>query len=131
MSGSCACATIGVQQANRSEAASLRVIIGPSGRNAGACRAVRMCARAVRVLRNARDAIEYKRVAQRNLERGGRRSAGLRKELYPPVEPFDSGFMRVGAHEIYYEQSGNPTGKAALFVHGGPGAGGDVNARRF
>jgi proline iminopeptidase len=39
--------------------------------------------------------------------------------------------MRAGAHEIYYEQSGNPAGKAALFVHGGPGAGGDVNARRF
>ena len=39
--------------------------------------------------------------------------------------------MRAGGHEIYYEQSGNPAGKAALFVHGGPGAGGDVNARRF
>jgi proline iminopeptidase len=39
--------------------------------------------------------------------------------------------MRAGAHEIYYEQSGNPAGKAALFVHGGPGAGGDVNPRRF
>jgi proline iminopeptidase len=32
---------------------------------------------------------------------------------------------------VYYEQSGNPTGKPALFVHGGPGAGCDVNARRF
>ena len=49
-----------------------------------------------------------------------------------PIEPFDSGFMQAGAgHEIYYEQSGNPQGKPALFVHGGPGAGGDVNARRF
>jgi proline iminopeptidase len=55
----------------------------------------------------------------------------LRRELYPPIEPFDSGFMRAGPHEIYYEQSGNPAGKPALFVHGGPGAGGDVNARRF
>jgi proline iminopeptidase len=55
-----------------------------------------------------------------------------RRELYPPLEPFDSGYMKVGAgHEIYYEQSGNPAGKPALFVHGGPGAGGDVNARRF
>jgi proline iminopeptidase len=55
-----------------------------------------------------------------------------RRELYAPIEPFDSGFMQVGAgHEIYYEQSGNPQGKPALFVHGGPGAGGDVNARRF
>jgi proline iminopeptidase len=55
-----------------------------------------------------------------------------RRELYAPIEPFDSGFMQTdGGHEIYYEQSGNPAGKPALFVHGGPGAGGDVNARRF
>jgi proline iminopeptidase len=55
-----------------------------------------------------------------------------RRELYATIEPFDSGYLRAGAgHEIYYEQSGNPQGKPALFVHGGPGAGGDVNARRF
>jgi proline iminopeptidase len=54
------------------------------------------------------------------------------REQYPPIEPFDSGYLAVGdGHEIYYEQSGNPRGKPALFVHGGPGAGGDVNARRF
>jgi proline iminopeptidase len=51
---------------------------------------------------------------------------------YPPIEPFDTGYLAVGdGHEIYYEQSGNPEGKPALFVHGGPGGGGDVNARRF
>ena len=51
---------------------------------------------------------------------------------YPPIEPFDSAYLAVGdGHEVYYEQSGNPTGKPALFVHGGPGGGGDVNARRF
>jgi proline iminopeptidase len=51
---------------------------------------------------------------------------------YPPIEPFDSGYLDVGDdHEVYYEQSGNPRGKPALFVHGGPGGGGDVNARRF
>jgi len=55
-----------------------------------------------------------------------------RKELYPPIEPFDSGFIAVGdGHELYYEQCGNPRGKPAVFVHGGPGAGGDANARRF
>ncbi|HLF09752.1 MAG TPA: prolyl aminopeptidase [Gammaproteobacteria bacterium] len=55
-----------------------------------------------------------------------------RRELYPPLEPFDSGFIRVdGGHSVYYEQCGNPRGKPALFVHGGPGGGGDVNARRF
>jgi proline iminopeptidase len=55
-----------------------------------------------------------------------------RRQQYPPIEPYDSGHLAVGdGHEIYYEQSGNPRGKAAVFVHGGPGGGGDVNARRF
>mmetsp|Transcript_3663 Transcript_3663/g.10835 ORF Transcript_3663/g.10835 Transcript_3663/m.10835 type:complete len:323 (+) Transcript_3663:64-1032(+) len=45
--------------------------------------------------------------------------------LYPPIEPHMSGFMRTkdGKHELYYEVSGNPHGKPALFLHGGPGAG--------
>jgi proline iminopeptidase len=56
----------------------------------------------------------------------------IRHEQYPPIEPYDKGFIAVGdGHELYYEQSGNPRGKPALFVHGGPGIGGDVNARRF
>jgi proline iminopeptidase len=51
---------------------------------------------------------------------------------YPPIEPFDTGYLTVGeGHEVYYEQSGNREGRPALFVHGGPGGGGDVNARRF
>jgi proline iminopeptidase len=51
---------------------------------------------------------------------------------YPPIEPFDTGYLAVGdGHELYYEQSGNPRGKPAVFVHGGPGGGGDVNSRRF
>ena len=55
-----------------------------------------------------------------------------KRTQYPPIEPFDTGYLAVGdGHDIYYEQSGNPTGKPALFVHGGPGGGGDVNARRF
>ena len=34
-------------------------------------------------------------------------------------------------HEIYYEESGNPRGKPAVFVHGGPGGGTDAKMRRF
>jgi proline iminopeptidase len=34
-------------------------------------------------------------------------------------------------HEIYYEECGNPKGKPAVFVHGGPGAGCDSRARSF
>lgn len=52
--------------------------------------------------------------------------------LYPPVEPQASGYLRVSeTHEIYWEECGNPKGKPAVFLHGGPGAGADVRARRF
>ncbi len=54
------------------------------------------------------------------------------RKLYPLIEPFDSGHLDVGdGHRIYYEQCGNPAGKPAVFLHGGPGGGGDVKARRF
>jgi proline iminopeptidase len=44
--------------------------------------------------------------------------------LYPPLEPFDSGMLDVGdGHRIYWERCGNPQGKPALFLHGGPGSG--------
>jgi len=59
-------------------------------------------------------------------------AAVIRRTLYPPLAPFDHGFLEVGGeHAVYYEQCGNPDGKAAVFVHGGPGGGGDVGARRF
>ncbi len=55
-----------------------------------------------------------------------------RRGLYPQIEPYRSGHLRVSAlHEIYFEECGNPRGKPALFVHGGPGAGGDATPRRF
>jgi len=54
------------------------------------------------------------------------------RALYPEIEPYESGRIRVdGIHDIYYEQSGNPNGKPALFIHGGPGAGSDPKHRRF
>lgn len=59
-------------------------------------------------------------------------SESSRRPLYPPLEPYDTGMLRVSpVHEIYYEQCGNPRGKPAVFLHGGPGGGGDVTARRF
>ena len=42
--------------------------------------------------------------------------------LYPPIEPHASGHIDVGGgHEIYWEASGDPDGKPAIFLHGGPG----------
>jgi len=52
--------------------------------------------------------------------------------LYPAIEPFRSGWLDVGdGHEIYFEESGNPDGKACVFVHGGPGGGSSPEARQF
>ncbi|MEL0199030.1 MAG: prolyl aminopeptidase, partial [Gammaproteobacteria bacterium] len=42
-----------------------------------------------------------------------------KNKLFPSIEPFDTGFIKKGIHEIYYEQSGNPKGKPAIFLHGG------------
>ena len=54
------------------------------------------------------------------------------RSLYPEIEPFDSGFLKVSAlHALYYEQSGNPNGKPAVFLHGGPGGGTNAKCRRF
>ena len=51
-------------------------------------------------------------------------------KLYPPIEPYDSGYIKQGIHEIYYEQCGNPKGKPALFLHRGPGGGAGGFSRR-
>src|SRR5262245_820788 len=55
-----------------------------------------------------------------------------RTDLYPPVEPYASGRIRVDAtHQVYWEESGNPRGVPVLFLHGGPGAGATPAHRRF
>jgi len=51
--------------------------------------------------------------------------------LFPPIEPYSSGFFDNDEHQIYFEESGNPNGKPAVFLHGGPGGGGSINVRRF
>ena len=55
-----------------------------------------------------------------------------RIELYPEIQPFDSGMLPVDArHTLYWEQSGNPGGVPVVFLHGGPGAGSSPGQRRF
>jgi proline iminopeptidase len=55
-----------------------------------------------------------------------------RRGLYPHIEPFRSGFLRVSdVHQMYFEESGNPAGKPVVFLHGGPGGGTDAKMRTF
>jgi proline iminopeptidase len=50
---------------------------------------------------------------------------------YPPIEPYEHGRLDVGdGNLIYWETCGNPLGKPALVVHGGPGSGCSVGMRR-
>jgi len=52
--------------------------------------------------------------------------------LYPASRARRSGWLRVSdVHEIFWEEYGNPHGKPAVFLHGGPGAGADKRAHRF
>lgn len=42
---------------------------------------------------------------------------------YPPTGPYDQGMLDVGdGNLVYWETRGNPDGKPALVVHGGPGS---------
>lgn len=51
---------------------------------------------------------------------------------YPEIEPYDSGLLPVGdGQQIYWETSGNPEGKPAVFLHGGPGGGTKPDNRRL
>jgi proline iminopeptidase len=45
-------------------------------------------------------------------------------ELYPAIEPYASGLLEVGdGQRVYWEACGNPEGKPAVALHGGPGSG--------
>lgn len=52
--------------------------------------------------------------------------------LYPAVEPYESGLLEVSdGQSLYWETVGNPAGIPVLYLHGGPGSGCTVGARRF
>jgi proline iminopeptidase len=52
--------------------------------------------------------------------------------LYPSGKPYRRGFLAVdGGHRIYFEETGNPNGKPAVFLHGGPGGATQPKMRRF
>ncbi|MGY6022303.1 prolyl aminopeptidase [Streptomyces spinosirectus] len=52
--------------------------------------------------------------------------------LYPEIEPHDHGMLDVGdGNRVYWEVCGNPDGKPALVLHGGPGSGCSPYFRRL
>jgi proline iminopeptidase len=45
-------------------------------------------------------------------------------ELFPATRPYAQGMLEVGdRNQVYWETCGNPDGKPAVIVHGGPGSG--------
>ena len=47
-----------------------------------------------------------------------------RLALYPEIEPYDHGLLDVAnGNLVYWEICGNPRGKPAVVLHGGPGSG--------
>jgi proline iminopeptidase len=54
------------------------------------------------------------------------------RDLYPEIEPFNTGMLKVDdRHTLYFEECGNPQGKPVVILHGGPGAGCGTKIRRF
>jgi len=52
--------------------------------------------------------------------------------LYPEIETFNHGFLKVSElHTVYFEECGNPKGRPVVFLHGGPGGGVDASYRRY
>jgi proline iminopeptidase len=52
--------------------------------------------------------------------------------LYPPIEPYEQGMLDVGdGNRIFWETCGNPAGKPAVVLHGGPGSGCTPGWRRY
>lgn len=54
------------------------------------------------------------------------------RDLYPVITPYTTGKLQVSdLHTLYYEEVGNPQGKPAVFLHGGPGGGIDPVYRQY
>jgi proline iminopeptidase len=55
-----------------------------------------------------------------------------RLSLFSDRAPYRTGRLKVSAlHELYYEECGNPFGKPAVLLHGGPGGGSNPLMRRY
>jgi len=58
--------------------------------------------------------------------------SSARRSLYPEIDAYNIGWLATGGpHELYYEECGNPKGKACIVLHGGPGGAINPTMRRF
>src|SRR6266545_3305200 len=74
----------------------------------------------------------FERRAPRRARRSPMHGALPKPDPYPPIEPYETGKLDVGdGQSIYWEVSGNPAGKAAIALHGGPGSGSSPGRRRW
>jgi proline iminopeptidase len=56
----------------------------------------------------------------------------LRMKPFPEAAPYESGMLDVeDGQRLYWEISGNPAGKPAVVLHGGPGSGSSPSFRRM
>ncbi len=54
------------------------------------------------------------------------------KSLFPEIDAYSSGFFKtLDAHDVFFEECGNPNGQPVVFLHGGPGSGSHPVHRRF
>lgn len=57
---------------------------------------------------------------------------GRASTLYPAIEPYHCGLLEAGdGNSVYWETCGNPDGKPALVLHGGPGSGCTAQMRQY
>ena len=62
----------------------------------------------------------------------GQGQSAPRRGLYGEQEPYDFDWIATGdGHEVFYEVCGNPKGKPAVVLHGGPGGAINPTMRRF
>src|SRR5712691_13060876 len=55
-----------------------------------------------------------------------------RLTLHPEIAPYRTGRLQAGKlHELYFEECGNPEGRPAVLLHGGPGGGSNALMRRY
>ncbi len=62
----------------------------------------------------------------------GARTTVVTSAAFPVTQSISTGMLDVGdGHQVYWETAGNPAGKPALVLHGGPGSGMSPNTRRL